>query len=152
MALFEMIAILSVVGFLTLGTVTIFRELFAYLRRGKAMRAQAELVSKVLEKAGDRDGLFEYLSSVHLSSGLGDPDEKPRSRPAFPQARILNAVQLGVVAAVMGIGFLVLRQTLGVAEAQVPLQVLGSVALFAGIALLGSAVAAWFLSRRLGLV
>lgn len=147
MQLGEMIAIPVVVGTIAVSVVTIIRSLLDNIRRTKSDRLQAELYTKMLDKFGSSTDLVAYLQT---ESGMNLLRSDAPEQPAA-YSRILNAVQFGIIGAVVG-GALLWLGRMFHGEAEEVLMVAGTLVLAAGGGLLLAGAAAYGLSRHLGLV
>jgi hypothetical protein len=98
----ERIAIMTVLVSLIVGVVTILKAGLEHLKRSKTERLQFDLYNKVLDKFGSHQEVMAWLQSEG-SQGILKAIEAPR-----PMAynRILNAVQGGLLALVVGGGLM----------------------------------------------
>src|SRR5262245_56659627 len=139
----------------TVGLVVWFVRMAVNTRRwNKLSRVQYEVHSKLLDRFTSNEDLLAYMQTPAgrrflESAPIQLPDE-PRSMAA-PFSRILWSVQAGVVLLLTGIGLLYVGSTVIGEPAQL-FQVLGVIALALGGGFIMSAVAAYFLSRKLGLL
>jgi hypothetical protein len=141
------IAIMTVLLSITVGIVTIVRLILEHLRRIKSECLQADLCSKMLDKFGSSQELLVYLQS---EAGQNLLKAAPLDRPQ-PHGRILNSVQGGIVGTALGLGLLIIMSFLR-PDGRQPAMVMGTLLLSAGLGLLAGAIAAYVLSRRLGLI
>lgn len=123
-------------------------------RWNKLSKVQYEVHSKLLDRFTSNEDLLSYMQTPAgrrflESAPIQLPDE-PRSMAA-PFSRILWSVQAGVVLLLTGIGLLYVSSTFIDEPAQL-FMVLGVIALALGGGFIMSAVAAYFLSRKLGLL
>lgn len=130
--------------FITAGWV--LRGLGRYLLQRRALLAQSELISKLLDRFGTAPELLRYLESDAGARIFQAPAEGPVS----PHARILGAVQAGIVLAALGIAFLAL-QGLDLMGGE-GFAVIGALGLALGLGFLASGAAAFYLSRSWGLM
>jgi hypothetical protein len=118
--------------------------------RRKLADTRAGIHRDLLSKFGSSQELLAYLSTDAGRELVGTAVELERPSPF---KRILGAVQSGLVLVSVGIGFLVLGNTAGYgSDGRDAFTFLGGMSLAVGIGFLASAVAAWVLSRRWGLV
>jgi hypothetical protein len=98
----ERIAIMTVLVSLIVGVVTILKAGLEHLKRSKTEKLQFDLYNKVLDKFGSHQEVMAWLQSEG-SQGILKAIEAPR-----PMAynRILNAVQGGLLALVVGAGLM----------------------------------------------
>lgn len=98
----ERIAIMTVLVSLIVGVVTILKAGLEHFKRSKTEKLQFDLYNKVLDKFGTHQEVVAWLQGEG-SQGILKAIEAPR-----PMAynRILNAVQGGLLAVVLGTGFM----------------------------------------------
>lgn len=147
----EQLAIMTVMIAIAIAVTTIFRLVLEHIRHARSERVQSEMYTRTLDKLGGSADVLSYLQSEAGSKLFKTMQDAPL-RPAQPVNRIMTAVQIGVVLAVMGIGFLVLRALVTDPDSYEPLTVIGSLGIFAGLAMLASAGSSWLLAKRLGLM
>ena len=127
-------------GFLTLVTVfaSVARQVVDYRRWVRQTRMQTEVHTKILDRMQSNEDL-EFTPA----------NQAPQ--PGAPVSRILWSVQAGVVLAALGIGFAFARNN--VPEEVVPaFTVLGIIVMALGVGAVVSAVVAYMLTARLGLL
>jgi hypothetical protein len=143
-------------GFLTfiifIGSIA--REVVEYRRWVRQTRMQIDVHTKILDRMQSNEDLLAYVQTpagrnflefTPVSSG-----REPRMA-GVPFGRILWSVQAGIVLAALGIGLRFARNT--VPEEVVPaFTVLGIIVMALGVGAVTSAVVAYFLSSRLGLL
>jgi hypothetical protein len=143
-------------GFLTLiifvGSMA--REVVEYRRWVRQTRMQIDVHSKILDRLQSNEDLLAYVQTPAGRNFLEftpvSSEREPRM-PGVPFGRILWSVQAGVVMAALGIGLRFARST--VPEDVVPaFTVLGIIVMSLGVGAVTSAVVAYFLSSRLGLL
>jgi hypothetical protein len=156
----EMYGLLAgVAGFIAflvlIGVIVWFIRLLMTTRRwNKLSKVQYEVHSKLLDRFTSNEDLLAYMQTTAgrrflESAPIQLPDE-PRSMAA-PFSRILWSVQAGVVLLLTGVGLLYVSGTF-IDEPAELFRVLGVVTLALGGGFVVSAVAAYFLSRKLGLL
>jgi hypothetical protein len=130
------------------------RTLITSRRWNKLSKVQYEVHSKLLDRFTSNEDLLAYMQTQagrnFLESAPIRLPEEPRSMAA-PFARILLSVQAGVVLLLTGIGLLYLSSTF-IDEPAELFQVIGVVSLALGCGFIVSAVAAYALSKKLGLL
>jgi hypothetical protein len=140
----------TIVGFL----VWVIRSIISYRSWQHIVKIQTEAHSKIFDRLNSNEELIAYIQSPagqrFLTSTSTAVDLSPRSIGA-PVARILWSVQVGVVIAFAGIGLFVARNIMMEEVAQV-LYVLSILAMSLGVGFVVSALVAYFLSQRLGLL
>jgi hypothetical protein len=156
----EMLGVLAgLAGFLAFLVVTgvvvwVIRMIVTSRRWNKLSKAQYDVHSKLLDRFTTNEDLLAYMQTPAgrrflESAPIRMPDE-PRSMTA-PFSRILWSVQAGIVLVLTGIGLLYVSSTLTDEPAQF-FMVIGVVTLALGGGFIVSAVAAYALSRKLGLL
>jgi hypothetical protein len=127
------------------------KSLIDYRRWGQVSRVHTEAHNKLLDRFTGHDELLAYIQTPAGRRFLeaAPVDVGPRSISA-PIGRVLWSAQVGMVLAAGGVG-LNFASGQVVAEVQPPLVVLGILAVALGLGFILSAVAAYLLSRRLGL-
>ncbi|HTK29279.1 MAG TPA: hypothetical protein VL309_07000 [Vicinamibacterales bacterium] len=129
------------------------RTALADRRWQRLTRIQTETHSKLLDRMSTHEDLAAYIQSPQMRRFLESPapiDAGPSPVQA-PLGRILWSTQAGVILAAVGLGLLAARHRVP-EELGVPLSVVGIVAIALGIGFLASALAAYLLSLRLGLL
>lgn len=139
-----------------LGAVLWLLRLIVQNRRwGKVFKAQTELHTKLLDKIGGSPELLNYLETepgnkfLNLAPVNGVIESAPHLGTLNPISRMLAPLQVGIVAAMVGIGILLVRTAL---EDTGALLLFGTLGIMLGIGLILSAGISWILARRLGLM
>jgi hypothetical protein len=156
----EMLAVLAgVAGFIAFLIITgvivwLIRMIVTSRRWNKLSKVQYDVHSKLLERFSTNEDLLAYMQTPSgrrflESAPIRLPDE-PRSMMA-PFSRILWSVQAGIVLVLTGIGLLYVSATFIDEPAQF-FMVIGVVTLSLGGGFIVSAIAAYGLSRKLGLL
>lgn len=118
------------------------------VRRRQATERIAALHAKLLDQCANSNELLRYLESEQGRKFL----ESATIETSNPAARILGAIQAGMVLAFLGIAGLLVRNALSDPDVRESMLVLASAALAIGIGFLMSAVASYVLSRSWGLL
>ena len=118
------------------------------LRRRQATEKVAALHAKVLERCADSNELLRYLESDQGRRFL----ESAAEESSNPAARILGAIQAGMVAASLGVAGLLVRNALHYDDSRDAMLIFGSAALAIGIGFLISAIASYALSKSWGVL
>lgn len=147
----EKMAITVILLSLMVAVTTMIRGLLEHLRRGRTERIQAEMYNKTLDKLTAGQDVLAYLQS-EAGSKIFQAAQMAEKKLGQPQNRIMNAVQAGVVLGFVGAGFLTIRGYMSEAAAQEAFMVIGSIGVFAGLALVASGIAAWALAKKFGLM
>jgi hypothetical protein len=130
----------------------VLRAVLEHWRWGRLFRAQTDVYNKLLERFSSNEELLAYMRSDagkrSLESALPLAMES-RSQFSSPIARVLTPLQIGVVMALAGLGFLYLRNDFKDTAA---LLVFGTMGLMLGLGFIISAGLSWALARHLGLM
>jgi hypothetical protein len=141
------------VGLLSIGWV--IRTGLADRRWQRLTKTQTDAHTKLLDRLASHEDLLTYIQSPvgkrFLDAAPIPLDEGASGRLSAPVARILLSVQAGIVLAAVGIGLFVAKNRV-IEEVAAPLSVVGLVAVALGVGFIVSAVAAYSLSQRLGLL
>jgi hypothetical protein len=120
----------------------------------RATKTQTDAHSKLLERLTSNEDLLAYIqtpAAQHFLEAAPIPlDATPRSIGA-PISRILWSVQAGIVLAVVGLGLWFVRYRI-FDEISGPLMLVSTLAMALGVGFALSAVVAYMLSLRLGLL
>jgi len=143
------------IGFMTIMVIvgSVARQVVAYRRWVRQSRMQAEIHTKILDRLQSNEDLLSYVQTPagrnFLEFAPTPMEREPQTNA--PLGRILWSVQAGVVLAALGIG---LRYAQGsVPEEIVPaFTVLGIIVMALGLGAVVSAIVAYVLSSRLGLL
>lgn len=115
-------------------------------RRGKLMKYQYDLQSKLLEKFNSTQELMEYLQ--------GDAGQQflvsATAEKADPRGKILGSIQTGLVLLTGGTAFMFLRNQ--IAEAEEGFVFVGTLGVALGVGFLLSAGVAYYLSKSWGVI
>ena len=146
----QMIIFDSVVGAL-LWLIRIFLE---NRRWSRVVRQQSEIHGKLIDRLANNQELFQYMETESgrrfLEAGPIPIALEREQRLPGGLSRILGPLQLGIVLTLLGAGLLILQRSLpDIADG---LLVCGTVALMPGLGFIISAIVAWRISARLGLM
>ena len=134
--------------------VWLIRTTLTQRRWNRLSKIQAEVHTKLMDRFSSNDELLTYIQTPSgrrfLESG---PSPLQEESPAIgaPFAKILWSVQIGAVLLVAGLGFLFLSGR-AIEEARDFFYIAGCMATSLGAGFVVSAAAAYYLSRRLGLL
>ncbi len=138
-----------------LGTLTWLVRMFLENRRWtRIFKLQSDVHAKLIDRFSSSQELAAYmeteagrrfLEAAPISIGVEREQRMPNA-----VARVLTPLQAGVVMVLLGIGFFMLRNAN--ADLNIPMLVLGTVALMPGIGFILSAGITWILAGRLGLI
>ena len=130
------------------------RQLIDHRRWLRQSRIQTEMHTKVFDRLTSNEELLAYIESP---AGRRFLEGSPLSQQAIPSgapvSRILWSVQVGVVLATLGLGLWIVNQNMNLPEEALPaFYVLSVVAVALGVGAMISAIVAYLLSSRLGLL
>lgn len=129
--------------------------IFVQSRRwNRTFKLQSEIHGRLIEKLGTSQDLAAYMETEAgkrflMASPVAIGSESGQRMPNTV-SRVLTSLATGIVLALLGIGFLLLRNA-GPDTAE-PMLITGTLLLMPGIGFILSAVATWVLARRLGLM
>ncbi len=131
----------------------ILRSALEYRRWHRMVKVQTEMHAKLLDKFGSSQEMLSYVESEAGRRFLETPvfDAQNKRSIALPYGRILWSVQIGLIAAAMGIGFLSLRQRVD-PDADTAFMIFGTLLFTLGIGFLVSGGVSYFLARFMGLL
>lgn len=139
--LIGMVSFFSIIGWL-------IRSILDHRRQSRITEIQAELQRQLIEKMGSSADLLAYLQS--------DAGHRLVSSAALargnPLARVLGAIQAGIILVVVGGALILLRGLDGLgSDAYTGFTFLGTLALAVGAGFLIASAATYALSKRWGL-
>jgi hypothetical protein len=138
---------------ITAGLVWLIKTLIDYRRWSRLSKVQTEVHTKLLDRFQSNQELLAYIETPAGKRFLESAPiamESPRAIGA-PVGRILWSAQAGAVLTVLGMGILIVsRRTLE--EIAPPLGAFGAIIISLGIGFIVSAVLAYALTRRFGLL
>lgn len=132
----------------------LIRILLENRRWGRVFRLQSDVHAKLIDRFANNQELLHYMETEpgkRFLEAAPIPVAVDRNQP-FPGgiARVLGPLQFGIVLSLLGIGLLLLQHSLpDIADG---LLVFGVVALMPGLGFIISALIAWRISMRLGLM
>jgi hypothetical protein len=132
----------------------VVRSIIDHRRWLRLSRVQAEVHTKLLDRLTTNEDLLTYIQSPagrrFLESAPISMEQEPRAAAA-PVGRIIWSLQAGLVLAALGAGFWFVQQNVS-AEAAEGFFIIGVLALSLGVGFTASALLAYVVSTRLGLV
>jgi hypothetical protein len=149
----EFAGTILIVMTITAGIVFLVKTVVEHWRWQRAIKAQNDLNTKLIDRFASSEGLLAYLQSPQgkmLTEGPL-PQTAPRAMGA-PLSRIFWSLQSGIVLGALGSGLIFVSGTSGEPEVVNFLHGVGVVVLMIGIGFAVSAVVSYVLSQRLGLV
>lgn len=140
--------LIGVMSFFT-GVCWIVWVIATNIRRTKAMRATAEMHARLLDRFNSSPELLAYVES---DAGKRFLSAAAQGDAPAPHARILNAVQAGIIMIALGSGILGIRLGRWSSDMHNALLTIGMPVLAVGIGFLLSSVAAYAAAKNLGLL
>ena len=150
----EFAGIALIVMTITTGVVFMVKTVVEHWRWQRAMKAQNELNSKLIDRFASSEDLLAYIQSPQgkaLTEGPILPQTATRAISA-PLSRIFWSLQSGIVLSALGAGLMIVSSSTDEVEVATFLNGVGIVALMIGLGFAVSAVVSYLLSQRLGLV
>jgi hypothetical protein len=153
--------IFVVIGSIAAALGWLVRTLIDYRRWLRLSKVQTEVHTKLLDRFASNEDLLAYVQSPagrRFLESAPIPIDAPASRPMHaPFGRILWSVQAGFVLALGGVALMWVSNEVsggsqGLAEVATPIFVMGALGIGLGVGFIASAVIAYGLSRRLGLL
>jgi hypothetical protein len=141
--------ILTIAG----GLFWLIKTMIEHRRWSRLSKIQTDVHNKLLDRFTSNEDLLAYIQTPVGRKFLESapiPMDSPRSISA-PVGRILWSAQAGAVLTVLGLGFEVVASS-AVEELSGPVAAMGAVVIALGIGFLVSAILAYLLSRRFGLM
>jgi hypothetical protein len=135
------------------GLFWLLRSLIEHRRWSRLSKIQTDVHNKLLDRFTSNEDLLAYIQTPAGRKFLESapiPLDSPRALSA-PIGRILWSAQAGAVLTVLGLGFEVVASS-AIEELSGPVAAMGVVIIALGVGFLISAVLAYLLSRRFGLM
>jgi hypothetical protein len=135
------------------GLFWLLRSLIEHRRWSRLSKIQTDVHNKLLDRFTSNEDLLAYIQTPAGRKFLESAPialDSPRSISA-PVGRILWSAQAGAVLTVLGLGFEVVAKTT-IEELAGPVAAMGAVIIALGVGFLVSALLAYLLSRRFGLM
>lgn len=145
--------VLGVVLTISGGILILLKMLIDYRRWSRLSKIQTDAHTKLLDRFGSNEELLTYIQTPAGRRFLESSPitlDSPRSLNA-PFGRILWAAQVGAVLTVLGIGIALIAGQ-AVEDVAGPIGAVSALVIALGVGFLVSAVVAYVLSRRFGLV
>jgi hypothetical protein len=150
----EFAGIALIVMTITTGIVFLVKTVVEHWRWQRAIKAQSDLNTKLIDRFASSEDLLAYLQSPQgkmLTEAPVLPHAAPRAMGA-PLSRIFWSLQSGIVLGALGSGLIFVSGTSAEPEVVNFLHGVGVVVLMIGVGFTVSAVVSYVLSQRLGLV
>jgi hypothetical protein len=137
----------------TLALLWILRTVLDNRRWNKMVKVQTETHAKLLDRFASSQEMLAYMQSDAGKRFLEAPvfEGQRRQVSAMPFGRILWSIQVGIIAAILGAGILFLRGRVS-PDADMGLQVFGTLTLTLGIGFLVSGGVSYILAKHFGLL
>ena len=123
-------------------------------RWGRIFKLQSEVHGKLIDKFSSNQELAAYMETEagkrFLEAAPIPIDVERQQRVPNAVARVLTPLQVGIVLSLLGVGFFLLRHASP--DLEIPMLILGTVALMPGVGFILSAGVTWVLASRLGLM
>lgn len=150
----EGLAIFSIFALITAVLIWLVRTIIDHRRWSRISKVQADVHNKLMDRFTTNDELLAYIQTPagkrFLESAPLSLDAGPRAVSA-PIGRVLWSVQVGLVLAAAGFGLQIVSRNVEKTVSQ-PLFAMGILALSIGGGFVVSAIVAYILSRKLGLL
>jgi|GEM_PF-1216624 len=137
----------------TLALLWILRTVLDNRRWNKMVKVQTETHAKLLDRFASSQEMMAYIQSEAGKKFLEAPvfEGQRRQVSTLPFSRILWSVQIGIIAAIFGIGILFLRGRVS-PDANMGFQVFGTLILTLGVGFLVSGGVSYVLAKHFGLL
>jgi hypothetical protein len=143
------VVVLTIAG----GLFWLLRSFIEHRRWSRLSKIQTDVHNKLLDRFTSNEDLLAYIQTPAGRKFLESapiPLDSPRAISA-PVGRILWSAQAGAVLTVLGLGFEVVARS-AVEEISGPVAAMGAVIIALGVGFLVSAILAYLLSKRFGLM
>ena len=130
------------------------RFIVEHRRWQRIFKLQSEVHGRLIDKFSSNQELAGYMETEagkrFLEAAPIPLNAEPTQRVPNAVARVMTALQIGVVLVLLGSGFMMLRHAS--TDMEIPMLVLGTIFLMPGIGFILSAGFTWLLAARLGLL
>jgi hypothetical protein len=151
----EGVAIFGVMLTLVGALVWLIRTLIEHRRWSRVSRVQTEIYNKLLDRFTSHEDLLRYVQSAagrdFIQSATSPISTGTPAPVSAPVSRILWSLQAGVILFALGLGLQIVSGRLH-PDVGGSISTLGVLALCGGLGFAASAVVAWIVSRRLGVL
>jgi hypothetical protein len=151
----EGISIFAVMAMVIGGLVWLIRTLLEHRRWSRVSRVQTDIYNKLLDRFTSHEDLLRYVQSAagkdFIQGAIAPISTGTPSPVSAPVSRILWSAQVGVILFAIGAGLQLVSGRLH-ADVSASVSTLGVLALCGGLGFAASAVVAWIVSRRLGIL
>jgi len=135
------------------GVIWLVKTLIDHRRWSRLSKVQTEVHTKLLDRFSSNEDLLAYIQTPAGRKFLESAPINISAPQAIsaPLGRILWSAQAGAVLTVLGLGVFLVSRT-AIEEVAPPLAAMGAIVIALGIGFLASAVLAYMLTRRFGLM
>lgn len=135
------------------GVIWLVKTLIDHRRWSRLSKVQTEVHTKLLDRFSSNEDLLAYIQTPAGRKFLESEPINISAPQAIsaPLGRILWSAQAGAVLTVLGLGVFLVSRT-AIEEVAPPLAAMGAIVIALGIGFLASAVLAYMLTRRFGLM
>ena len=134
----------------------LFYQIVENRRWGRIFKLQSEVHGKLIDKFGNNQELLTYMDTEagkrFLEAAPIPVGFEPEQRVPNAVARVLTPLQIGIVMALLGVGFFMLRHVRPDRDMETAMLVMGTVFFMPGLGFILSAGITWVLAGRLGLM
>ena len=132
----------------------LIRQFLENRRWNRIFKLQSEVHSRLIDKFGSNQELALYMGTEagkrFLEAAPIPVGIEPDQRVPNAIARVLTPLQIGIVMSLLGAGLYMLRHVSP--DMEIPMLLMGTVALMPGLGFIISAGITWVLAARLGLL
>jgi len=125
-------------------------------RWSRIFKMQTDVHGKLIDRFGSNEELLTYMGTDagkrFLEAAPIPVEFEPQQRVPSAVARVLTPLQIGIVLALLGVGFLFLRHVRPDPDVETSMLVIGTLFLMPGVGFILSAGITWMLAGRLGLM
>lgn len=151
----EGVSIFAVMAMVIGGLVWLIRTLLEHRRWSRVSRVQTEIYNKLLDRFTSHEDLLRYVQSAagrdFIQAAAAPLNTGTPPAVSAPVGRILWSLQAGVILFAIGLGLQIVSFRLH-PDVSASVSTMGVLALCGGLGFAASAVVAWIVSRRLGIL
>lgn len=151
----EGVSIFSVMLVFIGALVWLIRTLLEHRRWSRVSRVQTEIYNKLLDRFTSHEDLLKYVQSVNgkdfIQSAISPIGTGTAPSIAAPISRILWSLQVGVILFCIGVGVWLVSGSLH-PDVAASFSTIGVLGICAGLGFAASALVAWVVSRKLGIL
>lgn len=151
----EGVSIFAVIATFIAGFVWLIRTLLDHRRWRRVSEIQTSIYNKLLDRFTSHEDLLRYVQSAagrdFIQSAMAPITTGAAAPVAAPVNRILWSLQAGLILFAMGLGVQIVSSRLH-EDVATSVSTMGVLGICAGLGFAASAVVAWIVSRRLGIL